>query len=112
MEKYGEAVQVWEKARRKKLIKPELLEEMKIYLLETLGLSEDALKAVREAGYKDEGLLRRLEGDLVVARFRWEETDQAIALLEAQIAKQPDNLRARQDYIVALRKKDRMHGVL
>ena len=46
-----------------------------------------------------------------MARLRWEETDQALALLEAQLARQPDNLRARQDYIVALRQKDRMQEV-
>jgi hypothetical protein len=95
-----------------RLIKPAVLGEMKVYLLERLGASEAALKTARESGMKDEGLLERLEGDKAVARLRWEEKDQALALLEAQLARQPKNIRARQDYIVALRKKDRMQEVL
>ena len=81
---------------------------MKVFILENLGASEDALKTARQAKLKDKGLLERLEGDTAVSRLRWEETDQALALLEAQVARQPKNRRARRDYIVALRKKDRM----
>lgn len=112
LENYAEAVRTWERGRLEKLIKPATLGEMKIYLLERMGTSEEALKAARESGFKDEGLLERLEGNRAVTRLRWEETDQALALLEAQLARQPKNLRARQDYIVALRKKDRMQEVL
>jgi predicted Zn-dependent protease len=112
LEKYAEAVETWEQARLEKLIKPATLGEMKVSLLESLGASEDALKLARESGLKDEGLLERLEGDKAVTRLRWEEKDQALALLEGQVTRQPKNLRARQDYIVALRKKDRMQEVL
>jgi hypothetical protein len=80
----------------------------KVFILENLGASDDALKIAREAKLKDKGLLESLEGDVAVARLRWDETDQALALLEAQLARQPENWRVRQDYIVALRQKDRM----
>lgn len=112
LEKYTEAVRAWEQARLERLIKPDVLGDMKVYLLEKLGASEAALKTARESGMKDEGLLERLEGDKAVNRLRWEEKDQALVLLEAQVARQPKNIRARQDYIVALRKKDRMQEVL
>jgi Flp pilus assembly protein TadD len=112
LEKFTEAVRVWEQARLERLIKPAILGVMKVYLLEKLGASEAALKTARVSGMKDEGLLERLEGDKAVNRLRWEEKDQALVLLEAQVARQPKNIRARQDYLVALRKKDRMQEVL
>jgi biofilm PGA synthesis protein PgaA len=112
LEKFADAVQAWEQARREKLIRPRTLAELKVYILEHLGASESALKTALEADLKDEGLLERLEGDKAVTRLRWEEYGQALALLEAQLARQPENWRAREDYIVALRKKDRMREVL
>ena len=112
LEKFADAAQVWDQAQRQGLIQTSILEEIKIYLLDKLGAPEDALKTARQVGLQDEALLDRLEGDRAVNRLRWEEEDQALALLEAQLARQPGNQRARGDYIVALRKKDRMQEVL
>jgi hypothetical protein len=112
LEDFVGATRAWDQARREKLISPTTLAAMKAFILEKLGASDEALKTAREARLKDEGLLKSLEGDVAVARLRWEEIDQALALLEGQLARQPGNWRARQDYIVALRKKDRMQEVL
>ena len=56
LEKFAEAVRVWEQARRGKLIQPATLDEMKVYLLENLGAAEDALKTARQTKLKDKGL--------------------------------------------------------
>lgn len=112
LEKYAEAVTAWERARRENLVDAAILDDMKVFLLQHMGASGDAYKTARQAGMQDEGLLTRLQGDIAVNRMRWDEVDQALAILEAQLARNPDNRRAREDYIVALRKKDRMQEVL
>ena len=112
LEDFVGATRAWEQARRGKAITPTTIATMKVFILENLGASDDALKTAREAKLKEEGLLESLEGDVAVSRLRWDETDQALALLEAQVARQPKNWRARRDYIVALRQKDRMSEVL
>jgi biofilm PGA synthesis protein PgaA len=112
LEDFVGATRAWEQAGREKVITPTTMATMKVFILESLGASDDALKTAREAGLQDAGMLENLEGDVAVERLRWEELDQALARLEAQVARQPKNWRARQDYIVALRKKDRMREVL
>ncbi len=112
LEDFVGATRAWEQARREKVIPSTTLATMKVFILRNLGAYDDALKSAREASLKDRGLLESLEGDVAVERLRWEELDQALARLEAQVAQQPKNWRARQDYIVALRKKNRMREVL
>ncbi len=56
--------------------------------------------------------LQSLELDRAVTKLRWGLVDEAIAEIEAILEKDPGNLRARGDYIVALRQKDRMHDAL
>ncbi len=112
LEKYAEAVQAWERARREQLVDAAILGDMKVFLLQHMGASGDAYQTARQQGIRDEALLTRLQGDIAVNRLRWDEIDQALAILEAQLARNPENLRARGDYIVALRQKDRMAEVL
>jgi biofilm PGA synthesis protein PgaA len=106
------ATQAWEKARREKFMASTTLASMKVFILNAMGAYNDALKTARAAALKDKGLLESLEGDVAVEQLRWDELDQALARLHAQVAQQPKNWRARQDYIVALRKKNRMREVL
>jgi Flp pilus assembly protein TadD len=112
LEDFVGATRAWEKARRENIIPATTLATMKVFILKTLGAYDDALKTARDASLKDKRLLQSLEGDVAVERLRWDELDQALTRLEAQVAQQPENWRARQDYIVALRKKDRMREVL
>ncbi|MEJ2672935.1 MAG: hypothetical protein P8168_12200, partial [Deltaproteobacteria bacterium] len=112
LEDFVGATRAWEKARRAKSISSTTLASMEVFILNAMGAYDDALKTARAASLKDKGMLENLEGDVAVERLRWDELDQALARLQAQVAQQPKNWRARQDYIVALRKKDRMREAL
>jgi len=57
-------------------------------------------------------LMASLQGDEAQERLKWEEYDVAIQILEQELRDNPDNFRARCDYIVALREKFRMQEVL
>jgi biofilm PGA synthesis protein PgaA len=81
-------------------------------MMQHMGASSLAWYYARETGVKDKELMATLEGDVAQERIKWEEADIAIQILEQQLRDDPDNLRARGDYIVALRDKYRMQEVL
>ena len=53
-----------------------------------------------------------LKGDMAVDRFKWDEYNMTLLLLEDILKTDPQNFRARADYILVLRKKNRMKEVL
>jgi len=109
---YTRAAAVWETGHRRRLVSTEALISTRVFILEHLGVSGEALKAAREGSLDDPALLTRLTGDVAATRLRWDEFDEALALLEGQLAQDPENFRARGDYLVALRQKDRMTEAL
>ena len=66
----------------------------------------------RGLGIKDKELLESLKGDVAAERIKWDEYDAAIQILELQLRDNPENFRARCDYVVALSEKYRMKEVL
>jgi len=106
------AYQTWEESRRRGLIPAETVNYMGVFLLARLGASYQAEQLATSQGVKDPELLATITGDQAVERLQWEEVDLAIQILETQLARNPDNYRARSDYIVALRQKERMAEVL
>ncbi len=112
LQDYSGAADTWEAARQGKLVSPGALADTRIFILENLGASAAALKTAQEARPGDAELIERLTGDLAVNRLQWEDIDLALTMLEEQLARNPENSRARCDYIVALRQKDRMQEIL
>ncbi|MFP3868832.1 MAG: hypothetical protein ACLFUU_11840 [Desulfobacteraceae bacterium] len=112
LEDFLAAYQTWEEGRQRGLIPSETISYMGVFLLARLGASSQAMHLAEAAGVRDSELLASITGDLAAQRLRWEEVDIAIQILESQLAQDPDNYRARSDYIVALRQKERMADVL
>jgi biofilm PGA synthesis protein PgaA len=109
---YREAVRDWLTAYQKKTIPANTLAGLKIYLMQHIGAVSLALQYAQEAGIKDQVFLDSLKGDVAAERIKWEENDAAIQILEQQLQDDPNNFRARCDYVVALRNKYRMKEVL
>lgn len=93
--------------------------------LSRLGAIDLALKSLGEKGEKSAGTVESLKGDLAVRHFRWghqetvfdparrwHENDRALAILEDQLARDPDNRRALYDLIVVYRQRDKYALVL
>jgi len=112
LQEYREAVQAWLTAHQKKSIPPHTLAGLKIYLLQQVGAATLALRLAEEAVTQDKELLTSLRGDVAAERIKWEENDAALQILERQLLDNPDNFRARCDYVVALRHKYRMKEIL
>ncbi|MDD3580615.1 MAG: tetratricopeptide repeat protein [Desulfobacca sp.] len=106
------AYQAWEEGRKRRLIPAETVNYMEVFLLARLGASSQAQHVAVAQGVKDPELLASVTGDQAVERLQWEEVDLAIQILARQLAQNPENYRARSDYLVALRQKDRMAEVL
>jgi len=102
----------WDQARREGSIPAGTLHAMEVYILDSLGAAREALGVARAEGGADGAMLESLRIDSAVLRLRWGETEAALSELEDVLSKNPGNDRARWDYIVALRKKDRMEEVL
>ncbi|HOW99470.1 MAG TPA: tetratricopeptide repeat protein, partial [Deltaproteobacteria bacterium] len=106
------AYATWLDAKKEGRIPAAALDAVKLTLLEQHGASLEALAVAREGGAGRPDQLQSLELDRAVTKLRWGLVDEAIAEIEAILEKDPGNLRARGDYIVALRQKDRMHDAL
>ena len=102
----------WLEARKGGQISTPALDAVKVALLEQYGASLEALVVAKEGKVGGPAQLQSLELDRAVTKLRWGLVDEAIAEIEAILAKDPGNLRARGDYIVALRQKDRMKEAL
>jgi len=102
----------WLEARKGGQISAPALDAVKVALLEQYGASLEALVVAKEGRVGGPAHLQSLELDRAVTKLRWGLVDEAIAEIEAILAKDPANLRARGDYIVALRQKDRMQEAL
>jgi biofilm PGA synthesis protein PgaA len=109
---YQKAFDAWLTAYQQKTIPFANLAALRIYLLQIMGVPSLALQYARAAGVTDQKLLNSLKGDEAVERIKWEEYDVAIQILQQLLQQNPDNFRARSDYIVALRDKYRMKEVL
>jgi len=106
------AYRSWLEAKQGGQVSAAALDAVKLMLLEQYGASLEALAVAREGRAERPDQLRSLELDRAVTKLRWGLVDEAIAAIEAILEKDPGNLRARGDYIVALRQKDRMHDAL
>ncbi|MCX5834244.1 MAG: hypothetical protein NTV99_07010 [Deltaproteobacteria bacterium] len=106
------AYEAWDRARREGSIPAGTIHAMEIYTLDSFGADREALGMARAEEGADSAMLESLRIDSAVLRMRWGETEAALAELEDILSKNPGNDRARWDYIVALRKKDRMEEVL
>ncbi len=102
----------WLTAYQKQTVAPQTLEAMKIYMMQHMGASSLAWLYARQVGVKDKQLMASLQGDVAQERIRWEEYDVAMQILEEELRQNPDNFRARCDYIVALGEQKRMQEVL
>ena len=102
----------WLEARKGGQISPPALDAVKVALLEQYGASLEALVVAKEGKVGGPAQLQSLELDRAVTKLRWGLVDEAIAEIEAILIKDPGNLRARGDYIIALRQKDRMKEAL
>lgn len=106
------AYEALDRARREGSTPAGTVHAMEIYLLDSFGAGREALGVARTEGGADGATLESLRIHSAVQRLRWGETEAALAELEDILSKNPANDRARWDYIVALRKKDRMEEVL
>ena len=102
----------WLEARKGGQISGPALDAVKVALLEQYGASLEALVVAKEGKVGGPAQLQSLELDRAVTKLRWGLVDEAIAEIEAILIKDPGNLRARGDYIIALRQKDRMKEAL
>ena len=106
------AYATWLEAKKAGQVPAQALDAVRLALLEQYGASLEALAVAREGRVGRPDQLQSLELDRAVTKLRWGLVDEAIAEIEAILEKDPGNLRARGDYIVALRQKDRMHDAL
>lgn len=109
---YVTGFRAWLTAYQQKSIAPDTLTAMRLYMMQNMGASSLAWLYAREVGVKDKALMTTLEGDVAEERIKWAEYDVSLQILEQQLRDNPDNFRARCNYIVALRQKYRMREVL
>mgnify|MGYP002475934733 CR=1 FL=1 len=86
--------------------------KLKMRSFADLGATSYAYERSRGEDLADAQFFTDLEGDLALDRLRWKEAQEAIPLLEKQLRDDPSNFRARCDYLMALREKDRMREAL
>lgn len=106
------AIEAYLQGESSEIISSRSLESSRSSILEHLGASFGAIESSLKSGADNNVRTESLENDRAVMKLRWDETDSAIADLESILARNPDNLRARGDYIAALRKKEKMPQVL
>jgi tetratricopeptide (TPR) repeat protein len=90
----------------------EVTETARSVIFEHVGASFTALESAGKAGSIEKARLESLTNDRAVMKLRWNEVNEAITEIESILVKNPGNLRARGDYIVALQKAERMTEVL
>ncbi len=106
------AYTAWLETKKTGQVSEKTLDAVKLVLLEQYGASLEALVVAKDGKVGQPAELESLALDRAVTKLRWGLVDEAIAELEAVLEKDPGNLRARGDYIVALRQKDRMNDAL
>lgn len=94
--------------------KPQNISALKLKMrnIADLGATSHAYEISQQKNIKDEQFISALKGDMVLDRLKWKEAEKAIPMLEQQLEDDPANFRARCDYIVALRQKERMKEVV
>ncbi len=86
--------------------------KLKIRGISDLGAPSLAYEEALARGITEQEFIEYLTTDLTLPRIKWAQHDKAIISLEAMLRENPANTRARYDYIVALRNKERMPEVL
>ncbi|MDY6843066.1 MAG: hypothetical protein SVW57_03110, partial [Thermodesulfobacteriota bacterium] len=105
------AIEVYDRILEKKPHHTAAL-KLKIRNIADLGMISSAYQLAQQEGIKDERFISDLESDMIIDRLKWEEENEAISLLEQQLKDYSENYRVLCDYIVALRKKERMEEVI
>jgi tetratricopeptide (TPR) repeat protein len=85
--------------------------KMKIRNLSEIGATSLAAAEIERNKVQDLNLRQLVEGNSAVDRLRWEQPQEALLILEKQVAEDPANLRARFDSLVSLRKMEKMKEV-
>lgn len=95
-------------------IKPESVSalQLKMRSIADIGAVSHALEQTKAHDLGDDQFVTDLKGDRILDALRWNESDQALPLVEEQLRDNPENLRARYDYIIALKERKRMKEVL
>jgi len=106
-----EAMEVYEEILK---IRPDNLPalNLKIRNMANLGATTLAQEESLLLGVKDPELLGIIDGDYAVDQLRWDNAQEALKIIEEQLKHDPQNLRARWDGIIALRKLERMKEVI
>jgi biofilm PGA synthesis protein PgaA len=86
--------------------------KLKIRNLSEIGTTTLAAEEIRKHRIEDLDTIRLVETDSAVDQLRWDKPRDAAAILERRLRQDPADLRARYDYIIALRKLDRMREVI
>lgn len=86
--------------------------KLKIRNVADLGATSHAHHSAQQKDIQDEQFISYLKGDMALDRLKWKEAGKALSMLEQQLEDDPANFRARCDYIVALRQKERMKEVV
>jgi biofilm PGA synthesis protein PgaA len=85
---------------------------LKIRNLSDMGATSLAADEIRRNKIQDPDTIRLIAADSAVDQLRWEKPQDAKAILEELLRKDPTNRRLRYDYIATLRKLDRMEEVI
>jgi len=94
--------------REEKKIPGPVLKDLHVHLAEQMGSPVMALQFAEESGIGDRGRLDGLRADIRSEQLSWDEFEGVKAGLEQQLRADPRNVRAREEYIVALSRHYRM----
>lgn len=108
---YLAAIKVYEKILEKRPLNIPA-QKLRLYNLAALGATSLAEQEIVDKGIKDEELQDFLEGNRAIDYLRWEKTKEASFILEKKLKENPENLRARFDYIIVLHDLKQMKEVL
>lgn len=86
--------------------------KLKIRALSDLGARTYAIDLSQRLSIEEKDFIENLIGDTAVNRIEWKEPNEAIKILKEQLRLDPDNFRARCDYILALREKEEMLEII
>ena len=108
---YATADKYLDRAAEEKKIPPHVIASLKDLLLQRMGSPELALHYAKEEAVGDKDQMGTLKLDTAAERTQWDEFDVALQILEQEVRIDPNNSRARTDYIAALCRKHRMKEV-